>query len=465
MGVVQKTVEGRLAVVEDDPLLRDQLLWALKDRFEVHSAGDAAAGLKLAELEPDVYLVDLRLPPSGEAEEGLRLLRAIRQRQPAATVVVMTAEAERRWALKAVELGAFDFFRKPFEKSELLLVLGRALERHRILAENRALKEEIFKRGSYGGLVGESPSMRGLFAAIEKVAPTDATVLVTGESGTGKELVAEAIHRGSTRRDGPFVAVNSSALTETLAESELFGHERGAFTGAVASRPGRFEMAHGGTLFLDEVATLSPAVQAKLLRVLEQRDFERVGGTKTIHVDIRLVAATNEDLERQVAAGTFRNDLFYRLNTVILRIPPLRERREDIPLLVEFFTARAAERHGRRPKAFSSEAFEVLGRHIFRGNVRELEHLVEMLTLMVDGDTIGEEHLPGTLGRAGGSREPAQPAATHSADLSLAESVGRFERELVSQAISRAGGVKVRAAEALGLDANQMKYLCRKYRL
>jgi DNA-binding NtrC family response regulator len=460
-----KPLEGRLVVVEDDPVLLDQLVWALKGRFEVHRARDATDGLKLADLDPDVYLLDLRLPPSGEAEEGLRLLQAIRQRQPGATVVVMTAEAERRWALKAVELGAFDFFRKPFETSELLLVLGRALERHRILAENRALKEEAWKRGSYGGLVGESPGMRALFAAIERVAPTDATVLVTGESGTGKELVAEAIHRGSPRREAPFVAVNSSALTETLAESELFGHERGAFTGAVASRPGRFEMAHGGTLFLDEVATLSSSVQAKLLRVLEGREFERVGGTRSIHVDIRLVAATNEDLERRVAAETFRNDLFYRLNTVTLRIPPLRERREDIPLLVDFFVARAAERQDRRPKAFSPEAFEALGRHPFRGNVRELEHLVEMLTLMVDGDTIRPEHLPGTLGRAGGSHEPTQPARAAAADLPLAESVGRFERELVSQAITRAGGVKARAAEALGLDANQMKYLCRKYRL
>jgi len=452
-------VEGRLAVVEDDSLLLDQLVWALRERFEVHSARDAVEGLRLAELEPDVYLLDLRLPPSGEAEEGLRLLQAIRQRQPDATVVVMTAEKERRWALKAIEMGAFDFFRKPLEKSDLLHVLGRAMERHRILAENRALKEDVFRRESYGGLVGESPGMRALFALIEKVAPTDATVLVTGESGTGKELVAEAIHRGSPRKAGPFVAVNSSALTETLAESELFGHERGAFTGAVASRAGRFELAHGGTLFLDEVATLSPAVQAKLLRVLERHDFERVGGTKTIHVDIRLVAATNEDLEQRVAAGTFRNDLFYRLNTVTLRIPPLRERREDVPLLVDFFAARAAARHGRDPKTFSPAAFETLARHPFHGNVRELEHLVEMLTLMVDGDTIGPEHLPGTLSRASGAGEPVPPG------LSFAISVKRFEKELVSQAIARAGGVKARAAEALGLDANQMKYLCRKHRL
>jgi two-component system NtrC family response regulator/two-component system response regulator HydG/two-component system response regulator AtoC len=457
MDTGQGSVEGRLVVVEDDPVLLDQLTWALKGKFEVHSGRDATEGLKLADLEPDVYLLDLRLPPSGEAEEGLRLLQAIRQRQPDATVVVMTAEAERRWALKAIELGAFDFFRKPFEKPELLLVLGRALERHRILAENRALKEKVWKRGSYGGLVGESAGMRALFALIEKVAPTDATVLVTGESGTGKELVAEAIHRGSARKAGPFVAVNSSALTETLAESELFGHERGAFTGAVASRAGRFELAHGGTLFLDEVATLSAAVQAKLLRVLERHDFERVGGTKTIHVDIRLVAATNEDLDRRVEAGTFREDLFYRLNTVILRIPPLRERREDIPLLLDFFAARAAGRHGRRQKTFSPGAFEALAKHPFRGNVRELEHLVEMVTVLVEEDVVGPEHFPGSL--ATGSPAPATEG------LPLAEAVSRFERHLLVRAIEAAGGVKARAADALGLDSNQMKYLSRKHGL
>ena len=451
-------MEGRLAVVEDDPILLDQLLWALKERFEVHSARDAFEGLKLAERDPDVYLLDLRLPPSGEAEEGLRLLQAIRQRQPDATVVVMTAEAERRWAHKAIELGAFDFFRKPFEKTDLLHVLRRALERRRILAENRLLRESAFRRESYGGLLGESPGMRSLFAQIEKVTHTDATVLVTGESGTGKELVAEAIHRGSARRAGPFIALNSSALTETLAESELFGHERGAFTGAVASRAGRFELAHGGTLFLDEVATLSPAVQAKLLRVLEKHEFERVGGTKTIRVDIRLVAATNEDLDQRVAAGTFRNDLFYRLNTVTLRIPPLRERREDIPLLVEFFAARAAARHGCSPKAFSPTALEALSRYPFRGNVRELEHLVEMLTFMVDGDAVGPEHLPASLGRAAG-QAPAGPG------VPLAEAVARFEKDQLTGAIERAGGVKARAAEALGLDANQMKYLSRKHGL
>ncbi len=449
--------EGRLAIVEDDRLLLDQLVFALKGTFEIVTAPDAVAGLALADQPFDLFLVDLRLPPSNEADEGLRLLTALRKRRPDAAIVVMTGEAERKWALNAVELGAYDFFQKPVDKAELLLVLRRALERSRILAENEALKNEVVRHRSFTRIVGTSAPMRALFSKIEKVAGTDVTVLLQGESGTGKELVAEAIHRGSPRSGGPFVAVNGSALPEGLAESELFGHEKGAFTGAVASRQGKFELAHGGTLFLDEVSTLSPAIQAKLLRALESRSFEHVGGKKTIHADIRLVAASNEDLALLVKKGTFREDLFYRLNTVLLVLPPLRERREDIPLLVDFFSRRAARRHGKTQKAFTPEVLEALKRMPFPGNVRELEHLVEMLTLMVEEDDVTPAHLP---------------AATHSVPTSgteaeepLAAAVARFERELLARAIARSGGVKARAAESLGLDSNQMKYLCRKYGL
>jgi DNA-binding NtrC family response regulator len=448
--------EGRLAIVEDDRLLLDQLVFALKGTFDVVTAPDAVAGLALVAREPDLFLIDLRLPPSHEAEEGLSLLSAIRSKRPEAAVVVMTGETERRYALRAVELGAFDFFRKPVEKAELLLVLRRALERARLLAENLALKNEILSRRSFDGIVGASAPMRALFAKIGRVAPSDATVLLQGESGTGKELVAEAIHRGSPRKDGPFVAVNGSALPESLAESELFGHEKGAFTGAVEARPGKFELAHGGTLFLDEVSTLTPAIQAKLLRVLEGRTFERVGGNRTLTVDIRLIAAANEDLSRLVARGAFREDLFYRINTVVLELPPLRERRDDIPLLVEFFAIRAARRHGRPAKTFTPETIEAMKARPFPGNVRELEHLVEMLTLMVEEDAILPDHLPASGTAATGPGD---------ADLPLAAAVARFERELLVRAIARSGGVKARAAEALGLDSNQMKYLCRKYGL
>ena len=452
---------GRVAIVEDDTLLLDQLALALKGRFELLKASDAADGLALAEHDPDVFLVDLRLPPSNEAEEGLKLVGALHQRRPDASIVVMTGEADRRLAQIAVERGAFDVFRKPFDTAELVLVLTRALERRRLVGENRTLREEMLRGRSFGGLVGSSAGMRSLFSAIEKVAPTDATVLVHGESGTGKELVAEAIHRGSLRARGPFVIVNSSALPESLAESELFGHERGAFTGAVAARAGRFELAHRGTLFLDEVATLSPAVQAKLLRVLERREFERVGGTKTLSVDIRLIAATNEDLGLRARSGDFREDLYYRLNTVVLTIPPLRERCEDLPLLAEHFLGAAAQRYGRQPKSFSPAAFDALRKHPFRGNVRELQHLIEMLTLMVEEEVILPDHLPGTF-RA--SEAPAS-AGVALDGLSLTEAVTRYEKELLRKAIEKSGGVKARAAESLGLDPNQMKYLCRKYRL
>jgi len=457
------TVEARLAIVEDDRILLDQLQWALKGKFEILTAGNAVDALALVERDADLFLIDLRLPPSNEPKEGLELLRVIRQKKPDATVVVMTGEKERQFALKAVELGAFDFFRKPFDPADLSLVLQRSLERQRLLMENRALKGESLSRQSFGSILGSGAAMKNLFRSIEKVAPSDATVLIYGESGTGKELVAQSIHRTSSRASGPFIAVNSSALPESLAESELFGHEKGAFTGAVTARLGKFELAHQGTLFLDEVATLSAAVQAKLLRVLESRQFERVGGSRTISVNIRMLAATNEDLARRAAEGTFREDLLYRLNTVTLKIPPLRERGDDISMLLDSFSDRFGRQHRRKPKIFSPEVKEVLARYRWPGNVREMEHLVEMLTLMVEEDEVRPEHLPGGVLTAAPSSEGVLPAPRQ--DVPLPEVVARFERNLVSEALARAGGVKARAARALGIDANKMRYLCRKYGL
>jgi len=455
-------ISGRVAIVEDDPELLDQMRWALKGSWDVAAAEDAVAGLALLAEDPDLFLIDLRLPPSREPKEGLDLLRGIRERRPDVPVVVMTGEKERKFALKAVELGAYDFFRKPVNPAELAVILGRALERSRLVAENRALREEMSARQSFGAIVGSSPAMRKLFRAIEKVAPSDATVLITGESGTGKELVAQSLHRGSPRASASFVAVNSSALPETLAESELFGHEKGAFTGAISSRAGKFELAHRGTLFLDEAATLSPAVQAKLLRVLETRQFERVGGVRTISVDIRLLVATNEDLEKRVAAGTFREDLYYRLNTVALRIPPLRERRGDIPLLVDYFREKWARHHRRPPRRFPPATLASLSAHTWPGNVRELEHLVEMLTLMVEAEEITPDDLPASFGKRAAAAAAVEGVR---AGESLPEAVARYERELLSAAIHRSGGVKARAARELGIDANQMKYLCRKFGL
>ncbi|MDQ2977667.1 MAG: sigma-54 dependent transcriptional regulator, partial [Acidobacteriota bacterium] len=329
------------------------------------------------------------------------------------------------------------------------------LERRRLIAENRELRENARDQKSFDRLIGESPGMRKLFREIERVAPSDASVLIEGESGTGKELVAHSIHERSARAGRPFVAVNASGFPDTLAESELFGHERGAFTGAIASRPGRFELAHGGTLFLDEIGTLSQAVQAKLLRVLETHEVERVGGRRTVSVDFRLISATNEDLEKRVAAGAFREDLFYRINTVPIRIPPLRDRGEDLRLLAEHFLSRFCARH-RRARTISPAVLERLRRHPWKGNVRELEHVIEMLVLFSETDAITEEDLPRVF-------RAESPAAA--GPVSFAAAVRDFERKLLAQAIEQAGGVKAQAARLLGLDANQIKYLCRKHGL
>lgn len=449
---------GRILIVEDDPFLLDQLSWSLKGVFEVLGARDATQGRMLCEPEPDLYLFDLRLPPSGRVEEGLGLLQEVRRRDPEATVVMMSGEEDRQAALRSIELGAFDFFRKPVDSAELLVILKRALERRRLVGENRELRQQVLEQKTFDRLVGSSAGMRRLFADIEKVAPSDATVLLLGESGTGKDLVARSIHERSRRRNRAFVPVNVSALPESLAEAELFGHERGAFTGAVASRPGRFELAQGGTLFLDEIGTLSAAVQSKLLRALESREIERVGGRRSIPVDFRLISATNEDLEARVSAGSFREDLFYRVNAIPIRIPPLRERLEDLPLLAEHFLARFAARHGKPGRRLTPEVLERLRAHPWKGNVRELEHVIEMLVLFSDGEEIGEEDLPRVL-----RGSPSVSGA--STPVSFAKAVQQFERKLLAEAIAQAGGVKVEAARRLGLDANQIKYLCRKHGL
>jgi DNA-binding NtrC family response regulator len=449
---------GRLIIVEDDPFLLQQLSWALKGKFSVAPARDATEGRALCDsAETDLYLFDMRLPPSGTVEEGLGLLKEVRRRDPDATVIMMSGEGERRHAMRAIELGAFDFFQKPVDTAELLLILDRALERRRLLSENRVLKEQVGERPFLGKLVGESPAMRRLRRDIEKIAPSDATVLLLGESGTGKDLVAHTIHEASARRGGPFVAVNAAALPETLAEAELFGHEKGAFTGAVASRPGRFEMASGGTLFLDEVGTLSPAVQAKLLRALESRRIERVGGRRTISVDFRLLSASNEDLESRVAAGSFREDLYYRINTIPIRIPPLREREGDVRLLAGHFLEKFRARHRSGIERLSAEVLQRLEQHLWRGNVRELEHVIEMLVLFAEGQEVTEEDLPRVL-RGGRAVEAASQRP-------FAQAVAEFERRLLAEAIAGAGGVKAEAARRLGLDGNQIKYLCRKYGL
>lgn len=454
----------RILIVEDDALLREQLRLGLQARFEVVEAGDPEEALREWARQPaEVVLLDLHLRPQGTTEDGFGVLREVRQRASEAVVIVMTGNPRRETRLRAIEEGAYDCFAKPFDLRELELVVRRSLERLDLERENRQLKSQMLQESSFENLIGCSPSMGQVFDTIRRIADSMASVLLLGESGTGKELVARAIHHQSARRNAPFVAVHCSALPETLIETELFGHEKGAFTGAVTAREGRFEMAHGGTLFLDEVGTLNLQVQTKLLRVLEERQFERVGGRKTIHVDIRLLAASNEDLGSLVAQGRFREDLFFRLNVFPLRLPPLRERPADIPLLVNHFVRLHCERGKVTPKKVSSQAMEFLVAHPWKGNVRELENVLQRMVLVADNETIGTEHLPQEIRAA--AAPPVYPSRLPPEGMDLNEALARFERALLEAALRETGGVKSKAAKLLGLNKEQIKYLCRKHQL
>jgi two-component system NtrC family response regulator len=341
----------------------------------------------------DLVITDMRMP----GQDGMEFLAQLRSRQPGPPVIMMTAYATVEKAVEAMKRGAFDYITKPFKNEELILTIRKAIEMHRLKQENRLLSLDLQERYQFGNIVGKSKIMRQVYEIIEKVAQTRASVLITGESGTGKELIARAIHFNSSRSDKPFISVNCSALSETLLESELFGHERGAFTGAVTQRKGRFELAHGGTLFLDEVGDMSPALQVKLLRVLQEMKFERVGGTKTLQVDARLVTASNRELEREVELGRFREDLYYRLKVVHIKVPPLRERRDDIPLLVHHFLEKAAKANAIPVKSVSHEALKYLYQYDWIGNVRELENVIERAVILCDGDDVRPQDLPEEL--------------------------------------------------------------------
>ncbi|MCU0232324.1 MAG: sigma-54 dependent transcriptional regulator [Acidobacteria bacterium] len=453
------TAHPSLLVVEDDRLHADQLRWALGESYAMRFAADRDAGLSALAEAPDLILLDLCMPPEMTPEAGLAVLRAARAQHPDTPVVVMTGLEERETALRAIDDGAWDFFTKPVDVPALKVVLARALERQSLARENRRLRDDLARRFQVDGIVGASPAMVRVLEKIRRVADSPVTVLIEGESGTGKELVARAIHYSGARRGGPFVAVHCAALPESLVESELFGHERGAFTGADAPRIGRFEAARGGTLFLDEVATLPPAVQVKLLRVLEERTIFRLGSNDARAIDIRLVVATNESLEARVARREFREDLLFRIRGFPIHVPPLRERREDIPVLAEHFLKRACERDQKRTKHLDLDARRELTVRPWPGNVRELLHAMENLALTVDAEIVRAQDLP----PAPESLPLPSDAESEPADFKTA--VQRFERQLLARAIAREGGVKARAARALGLDAAQMKYLVRKHGL
>ena len=362
--------------------------------YEVITSDNTAEALEITmSHDLDLVITDMRMP----GLDGMEFLVQLRSRQPDPPVIMMTAYATVEKAVEAMKRGAFDYITKPFKNEELILTIRKAIEMHRLRQENLLLSRELQERFQFGNIVGKSKIMRQVYDIIEKVAQTRASVLITGESGTGKELIARAIHFNSPRRDKPFISVNCSALSETLLESELFGHERGAFTGAISQRKGRFELAHGGTLFLDEVGDMSPALQVKLLRVLQEMKFERVGGTKTLQVDARLVTASNRVLDREVELGRFREDLYYRLKVVHIKVPPLRERRDDIPLLVHHFLEKAAEVNRIPVKRVSHDALKYLYQYDWVGNVRELENVIERAVILCDGDDVRPQDLPEEL--------------------------------------------------------------------
>ncbi|HET7755406.1 MAG TPA: sigma-54 dependent transcriptional regulator [Anaeromyxobacteraceae bacterium] len=454
---------ARLLIVDDNDAMREGMAVSLaRLGHEVRAAkGGAEALAAYRARRADVVVTDLRMTPI----DGIELLRALRDRDPDATVVVVTAHGTVAAAVEAMRAGAIDFVEKPFSPELLRAKVEKAAaiaaERKRgreAGARAEALADDRAREKAPGGLVGDSEPMRRVREQIRRVAATDATALVLGESGTGKELVARAIHAGSPRRDGPFVSVSCAALPEGLLESELFGHEKGSFTGAVKRKLGRFELADGGTLFLDEIAEIPPAVQVKLLRVLQERQFERVGGEETIDVDVRVVSATHQDLRKLVAQGRFREDLFYRLHVVPIVLPALRDRPGDVAILANHILDRLAPRMGRRLRGFAPDAIAKLERHGWPGNVRELENVVEQAVVFAEGEVVQAADLPGVNGGIG-----ALPVPT--GDRPLPEILDELERRLLVAAYERARGVKAETARLLGISPGALYYKLEKYGL
>ena len=447
--------ERVILVVDDEQAQRTVLAGFLRKRgFEVIQAAAVEEGVAAVTARTvDLVLTDLRMPGAG----GLALLEGVRAINPEIPVIVMTAFATVASAVDAMKKGAADYLTKPIDLDELEVLIGRTLERRALVAENQALRQQLETRYRLAGLETSNPRMAESINTAARAAASRATVLIRGESGTGKELLARAIHYASPRAKGPLIAVNMAALPETLIESELFGHERGAFTGADREHRGRFELADAGTLFLDEIGDLPRATQARLLRVLQEQTFERLGGTRSIRVDVRMLAATNRDLEAMVKQGEFREDLYYRLNVVTIELPPLRSRREDIPLLVDHFLRRFAAESKGAAASVSREAMDLLVKYDYPGNVRELENIVHRAVVLARDPVITSSDLPIHVAQLRSEGQPA-PAG-------FVERVAEFERALIVEALERAGGVQTRAARELGMSERHLRYKLQKYGL
>ncbi|HSB20108.1 MAG TPA: sigma-54 dependent transcriptional regulator [Anaeromyxobacteraceae bacterium] len=448
-------------VVDDEQSMREFLEILLQQQgHEVLTASDVKGALARAAQTPlDLVITDLRLG----RESGIEILKQVKASSPATEVVMVTAFATTENAIQAMKLGAYDYVLKPFKVDELKLVVDKALEHRALVAENRVLRHRVGdRRTGEEEILGDAPPIREVRQLVEKVAPTRTTVLVTGESGTGKEVVARAIHRRGDRSRQPFVAINCGAIPEGLIESELFGHEKGSFTGAVETKPGLFEVAGTGTLFLDEVGELPPPVQVKLLRALQERKIRRVGGSADLPIQARIIAATNRDLEAEVKAGRFREDLFYRLNVIQIRMPPLRERRSDIPVFVDHYLARFARESGRPRPQLSAEAARLLQAWDYPGNLRELANVVERAVTLCEGEVVDPAALPPAL-RGGAAPAPAAAAELPAEGLDLQAHLDAIERRVLEQALSRTGGVRTEAARLLGLTFRSLRYRLAKF--
>ena len=448
-------MKTRILAVDDEAShlqMLDAVLSA--EGYEIHKAGDGQEAMSLVEERfYDLILMDIRMRKVG----GIEALKKIKEMSPGIPIIIMTAYASVDTAVDALKSGAYDYLTKPLDIEELRILVKKALHHRKLEQENVYLKERLRDRFDFSNIIGRSPAMQELFETIALVAPSEATVLIAGESGTGKELIANAIHQNSPRKDRAFIKVNCAALPETLLESELFGHEKGAFTGALARKQGRFQLAHTGSIFLDEVGEMTPTTQTKILRVLQEREFEPLGSTKTVKVNTRIIAATNKNLLEEIEQGNFREDLYYRLNVVTLQVPSLRERREDISLLADFFLKQYAEKNRRLIKGFTPRAMDLLLRHSWPGNVRELENVVERAVIMARGDLISQAELPDTIRGLDAELEKAEM------DLSTGRSLKALERDMILRTLEDTGGNRTRAAEILGISRRTLQLKLKEY--
>ena len=443
----------RILIVDDEVSVRESLRFILKDQYKILLAETAREALTLFEREgPHLILLDIILPEM----DGIAVLKRIREMDTTIPIIMLTATRMVKTAVEAMKLGATDYLSKPFDIEELKLVIEKAITTKDLEQEVKFLRSEITRRYSFKSIIGKSRKMQEVYAKIEQIADTRTSVLITGESGTGKELVARALHFNSSRKEKPFITINCAALPESLIESELFGHERGAFTDAQVRKMGQFELADNGTLFMDEVADLSHATQAKLLRVLQEKEFTRVGGTRMIRVDVRVITATNKNLHEALKQGNFREDLYYRINVVPIHLPPLRDRKEDLPLLINHFLTKKAEEEGHPPKEISPEAVGLMMNYDWPGNVRELQNIIEQVVTLCSNSVIHSEDLPDFFRKQIKSTTLKEQAL--SGKISFEHAVTEFERDIIIEALKKTRYIQTHAADLLGISRRILKY-------